>query len=228
MGKRGKFIVIEGTDCSGKDTQTKKSFSFLQSKGISCEPITFPRYETPTGNILKRYLGKEPYTQEFGPSDLVPPKLASVFYAEDRYAAASEMRKKMSEGITLLCDRYVESNMGHQGGKISDPLQRKEFIDWLEELEYGNFQLPRPDAVLFLYMPYEVGMELKKGRAGKADGHESNADHLRRAESAYLELADRFHWHKIECAPTRTLDSLRSIDDINREVVSHIEHILQL
>lgn len=224
--QRGKLIVVEGTDASGKGTQTQRLYERLCAEKVRCEMLSFPRYETPTGNIVKRYLGKEPYEQEFGPANEVPPKIASVFYAIDRFFAAPLIRRNVQDGIHVLANRYVESNMGHQGGKIRDAAERAAFMFWLEELEYGTFQLPRPDVVLFLYMPHEVACELRAGRGGAADGHEASIEHLRNAEQAYLELAEQYRWTRVDCAPDKTLRSLRTIENIAEEVSMHVLHML--
>lgn len=226
MEKRGKLFVIEGTDASGKETQTNRIVARLQNEKIPLVSFSFPMYETPTGNILKRYLGKWPYDQEFGPSNEVNPKLASILYAEDRYFAAPEIRSALEEGKQVFCNRYVESNMGHQGGKISDALVRKDFFYWLQELEYGNFNLPRPDLVIFLYMPHEVASQLREKRGGIADGHEGNPDHLLNAENAYLELAEMFNWTRINCAPNKNMASLKSIDAVAEEVYYQVKKII--
>jgi len=219
--KRGKFIVIEGTDCSGKKTQADKVYQRLVDEGVDCISVSFPNYETPTGKIVRRYL-----YNEFGPANDIDPRLASVLYAEDRFAAKKLIEDALAQGKTVICNRYVESNMGHQGGKIKDREERKNFVKWLEELEYTNFALPRPDAVVFLYMPYLVGMELKKGREGEADGHESNPEHLKNAEEAYVQIAEMYNWMRVECAPDGTINSLRDVFSIGEEVYDKVRLIM--
>lgn len=226
MIKRGSLFVIEGTDASGKETQTNRIVERLTERGIKVSSVGFPRYDTPTGNLLKRYLGKSPYGQEFGPANEVNPRLASALYAVDRFAAAPEILAQLDSGVHVFANRYVESNMGHQGGKIRDHKERQDFITWLEELEYENFQLPRPKAVVFLYMPYEVAVSLREGRGGIADGHESNPEHLRNAEQAYLELAQRFNWLRVNCAPDKTRSSLKSIEAITDEIENKLNPFL--
>jgi dTMP kinase len=232
MEKRGKLIIVEGTDCSGKATQTQKLIERVEGLEIPCTHLTFPRYDTVTGKIVGMcYLGKDlgqanPRSWFWSPTE-VDPKIASAFYAVDRYAASFGMRMALEKGKNIICDRYVESNMGHQGGKIKDPDERKKFIRWLEKLEYELYELPRPDGVIFLYMPYQVGMELKKGRAGMADAHEANPEHLRNAEEAYLQLAEMYDWIKIDCAPDKTRGSLRSVEDIGEEVFEKAMKILK-
>ena len=216
--KKGKLIVIEGTDCSGKETQAKLLVEKLKSENIPCRYMTFPRYDTPTGKIIgESYLGR---TSEsfFEDATKLNPMVASLYYAADRLDAKDEMNDLLNEGTTIICDRYVESNMGHQGGKIRDPKERLEIFEWIRNLEYDHFNLPKPDKVVFLYMPFEIGMELKKDRPGIADGHERDPDHLRNAEEAYLQLAEFYGWDKIDCATGRDVGSLKTIDEIASEV----------
>ena len=108
--------------------------------------------------------------------------------------------------------------MGHQGGKSKSPEERANIIDFLEKLEYGLLELPKPDTTIFLYMPWQVGMELKKRRRTEKDGHETNLGHLRRAEETYLYLAERFEWTKINCTSDGTIGTLRKPEDIGEEV----------
>lgn len=219
MDNQGKLIVIEGSDSSGKETQTKRIVKRLNAlKCGFCEYMSFPRYNTPTGKLIKRYLAGE-----FGPPNDVDPKIASTFYANDRYAASRLMRDKLNVHYNIFCDRWVESNMAHQGGKIRDPRERAEFIKWLEDFEYGDYKLPRPDKVIFLYVPYQVGMELRKKRGGKPDGHESNVEHLMNTEQAYLELAKMHDWLKIDCAPD---DNMRKEKDITDEIFENVTKLI--
>lgn len=190
------------------------------------ESISFPRYDTPTGKIVgELYLGKElgiGCGSIFGDADSLDPRLASSFYAQDRFAAKDYMLQILDSGINLISDRYYQANMGHQGGKIRDSTERAEMYKWIEDLELGLYGIPREDGAIFLYMPTDVALELRKHRGEKtgekADGHESNIPHLRRSEFAYLELADRLGWNTINSAPDGTINSLRSMEDIHEEV----------
>lgn len=224
---KGKLIVIEGTDGSGKETQSLKLRDRLWNEGLACEYQSFPRYDTPTGKIVKMYLGKAPFQQEFGPSIMVPPKIACTWYALDRQASAEEINNTLAKGIPVICNRYVESNMGHQGGKLKDSKERAEMISWLEKLEYDTLKVPRANLVVFLYMPYQVAKELREGRGGEKDGHEGSMNHLIDAEECYLELANRFGWKRIDCAPDGTRASLKSIEQIGDEVYGIVKRALQ-
>lgn len=229
--KRGKIIVFEGTDGSGKDTQSKRLVERLQNEGFPCEVMSFPRYHSPTGRVIgQAYLGKPDLGEGdvgwFGDPSKLPPKIASLYYAADRMAAVPEIREITHSGKHLIFDRWVESNMAHQGGKL--PLQaRKGFIKFIEKLEYKTLKLPRPNQIIFLYMPSQVATQLREKRGEPADGHESSIEHLIRAEETYLYLAEQYGWVKIDCAPKKTCDSLKSEDDIAEEVYGHVIKIIK-
>ncbi len=224
---RGKLIVIEGTDGSGKETQSLRLRDRFHQEGFAFGMFSFPRYETPIGNVIKRYLGKSPYRQEFGPANEVDAKIASTWFALDRLTASPEIESMLDRGISAVCNRYVESNMAHQGGKIKDKKERNELIRWLEEFEHNTLKIPRADLVVFLYMPYKIAEELREKRVLAVDGHEGNPEHLMNAERTYLELADRFNWKRINCAPDGTRSSLKTIEQIGDEVYSIVSRALQ-
>jgi dTMP kinase len=226
----GKLIVFEGTDCSGKSTQINLLISRLELMKRSVVTLDFPNYSTPTGKIVRRYLDGE-----FGPADEVPAKLASIFYATDRHVSKGFIHDELTKGNVTILDRYVESNMGHQGGKIRDVKEREAFFEWLKDLEYGNFELPKPDVVVLLYMPHKVGLELMKGRVRKSefhpgedelDGHEGNREHMKHAEESYLHLAEYYGWIVVNCAPDGTINSLKTPEDIHEELWEKLVSVL--
>lgn len=227
MEKRvyGKLIVMEGSDFSGKSTQIDLLIEKFKQEGIDFEVFDFPDYTTPTGKVVKMYLNNK-----FGPANEIDPRIASLFYAEDRYVQKHLIENALAEGKVVILDRYVESSMGHQGGKIRDKKEREDFFKWLEELEYENFSLPRSDAVIFFYMPFEVGQILKKGREGESerekDGHEDNIEHLKNTEQSYLHLTNFYNWIKIDCAPDGTINSLRKPENIAEEIWRKVVEIL--
>ncbi len=233
MMKKGKLIVIAGTDSSGKETQTGKLIERFRREDVPCETMSFPRYDTPTGRIVGGpYLGKpeigECWFSE-GP-DSVDPRVASLYYAADRRAALPEIESILNSGKHLVLDRYVSANMGHQGGKIRDAEKREDFYRFEERLEHDLLGLPRADLTVFLYIPYLVAMGLEKGREGEADGHESNPRHLMNAEEAYLQLAELYNWHKINCvsgrAPWGGINFLKTVKEIHNEVYRIVEGLI--
>ena len=224
---KGKLIVIEGTDCSGKETQTKKIVEKCKEKGINVYNYSFPRYDTPTGKIVGGpYLGKSYICDGWFPEGAtnVDALVASAYYAADRRYNIAEIKNHLKNGDIVLLDRYVESNMAHQGGKLKTKEERQKMYEKLDELEFEIMELPRPDAVIFLYMPFEYAAILKKSRAESADQHESSKDHLERAEQAYLELTEKYGYIKIDCVKD---DVIRTIDDISDEVIERFEELIK-
>jgi len=210
----GKFIVIDGTDGSGKATQTELLKARLAGAGLAVETVTFPQYDKKSAGLVEEYLGGK-----YGSADEVDPKVASLFYAVDRYDASFMIRQWLAAGKTVVADRYTTANMGHQGAKFADPQQRAAFLSWLDDLEYNVLGIPRPDLTVILHMPASVAQQLAKQRvgrdwAGKArDVHEEDLDHLQAAEATYLEITQRLpHCTLVECAAGDT--------PLSREVVA--------
>ena len=216
-----KIIVIEGTDCSGKETQSKMLLDRLNSEGLNSLYMTFPAYDTPTGKIVGgSYLGKESIGPCLFPEGAVnvDAKVASLYYAADRLYNKPVIEEKLND-YNLIIDRYVESNMAHQGSKIMDKEKRLEMYNFLDSLEYDLLKLPRPDIIIFLYMPYEQACILKKNRT-ELDQHELNPDHLKHAEECYLELSKLHNYIKIDCVKDGVI---RSKEDISEEVYQKVK-----
>ncbi len=219
---RGKLIVIEGTDCSGKETQTNLLIENLRAKNINVDKFAFPNYNSPTGKIVGGpYLGKDYISDTFfeeGPTN-VDPKVAALYYAADRKYNINKITFLLENGFNIILDRYVYSNMAHQGAKIYDEKEREEIYNWLETLEFDLLELPKPDIALFLHMPTEKAQILKENREEKPDGHEKDIKHLENAEKAYIELASKYNMQTIECVKN---DLIRNIEDISKDVVNYV------
>ena len=114
--------------------------------------------------------------------------------------------------------------MAHQGGKLDSKEERQKMYEKLDELEFGIMELPRPDAVIFLYMPSSYAAILRQGRAEAADQLERDMEHLAKAEQAYLELTEKYGYIKIDCVKD---DVIRTIDDINDEVMTRFEELIK-
>lgn len=226
---KGKIIVIEGTDCSGKETQTSLLVQRLRREGRKIERMSFPDYDSPTGKIVGGpYLGKKYICDGYFPEGAaeVDPKVACLYYAADRRYNMGRILDLINQGIDVVLDRYVESNMGHQGGKIFDKEERLKLYKSLEDLEYGFLELPRPDFTIFLYMPYKKVAELRNGRSEPGDQHESNPLHIRNAEHAYLELAEIHNYRKIDCVDKK--GKLRDVESIQEDVYEIVKKELEM
>lgn len=219
----GKLIVIEGVDSSGKETQTKLLFEYLEHTGVNAKKISFPDYESDFCMPVKGYLAGE---LGDNPDD-VNAYAASSFYAIDRYASYKrDWGKFYEDGGVIVCDRYVTSNIVHQAMKIKG--DKTAFIEWLSDYEYKKLGLPEPDVVIFLDMPPEAAQFLMKNRANKITGeaqkdiHEKNVDYLTKAYENAVGVAEKCGWHRVVCAEGL---EIRTIEDIHNEIVSIVESI---
>ncbi len=232
--KRAKLIVIEGTDGSGKETQSKKLEAYYLEKELKVKRYSFPIYSTPTGRIVGGpYLGKSEYGETYfeETSANVDPLVSSLYYAADRrYNFLKEIEDEMYKNDIIILDRYITSNMGHQAGKAKTTKDREKILNFIEVLEYTLCELPYPDKVVFLHMPYEAARELRKDRVS-GDGNENNEEHLRNAEKTYVYIAKKYNWSYINCIKTKkykTPDDIKSIDEISKEVIRDCEEKLNL
>ncbi len=220
---KGKIILIEGTDCSGKQTQAELLVKNLNNLGVKSVGMSFPMYDTPTGKIVGGpYLGKEWISNGYfseGAAN-VDPKVASLYFAADRLYNIDKVKDKLNEGYIVVLDRYVESNMAHQCGKIEDFDKKLDMIKWIEMLEYDFLKLPRPDFTIFLHMPYKFSMELKNKRKELGDQHENSEEHIKNAEDTYLLLAKMFNFKTISCFED---NKIRSKEDISRQVLNAVK-----
>jgi dTMP kinase len=203
--KKGKLIVIDGIDGSGKATQVRLLEERLKKEGVKIKTIDFPRYEE---NFFGKLIG-EYLSGIYGDFIKVDPKLASVLYAADRFESSSKIKEWLDKGFVVLADRYATANQIHQGGKISNLKKRKEFLDFLDKMEYDVFKIPRPDLVIYLDVPFEVSkvwlqkkvaLRKKKYLKGRKDVAEDNLIHLKNSrESALLLAKQNKNWQKVVC-----------------------------
>lgn len=303
---KGKLIVIEGTDGSGKKTQTAKLLERLLAEGArfasgetslfkfetpesdestdktllrfsSCSPqlaslssdsalsqealnlnernislievsqriadakakqvpvqaVDFPRYGTPSCYLVEKYLHGG-----FGSALEVGPYVASMFYAVDRYDHSFDMKAKLDAGAILISDRYVSANMGHQAGKIDNLAERDRYLEWVSDLEYDIFKIPRPDLTILLYVDPIINQRLMSTRPDKEylkgkrqDIHEADFEHLRKASEAFLYVAKKFGWTVIDCAPKTDEHPegvLLPVEEIHKLVWKEVENLLNV
>lgn len=194
MAKRGKFIVIEGADGSGKTTQSKFLASYFSKNKIPNSYVSFPRYESSMwAAMVRRYL-----LGDFGKLEDVDPYFGSMLYAGDRASAKDEINKWLDSGRAVIANRYSWSNAAHMGAKFKNLKDRKKYLDWLEKLEYGENNIPKEDIVVFLYVPISVTKKLMGGR--NLDIHEKDLVYQEKVLEVYEQLADsKKNWIKIDC-----------------------------
>ncbi|MGB9707619.1 MAG: dTMP kinase, partial [Microgenomates group bacterium] len=211
--RKGKLIVIDGGDGSGKTTQAQLLVDYLKEKGEKVKYYDFPRYYSSFhGRLVGRFLAGE-----FGQLDQISPYLASLAYALDRASVKEEMDEWLTKGGIIICNRYVTSSMAHQAARLPEE-KRKEFINWLDELEYRQHKMPRPDLVIYLYVPWQIGLQLTEKKVNKRryfkgqDIAEKDIKHRQEAEKMYLYLAKtQKNWVKIDCVEEGEILSIKKI-----------------
>lgn len=231
--EKGKIIVIEGIDCSGKETQTKLLVEKLRKENRKVKRISFPMYDTPTGMIIGAcLLGKNEMCKKllnfehgFFPEGggNIDSLTAINLYAADRRYNLPKIEKLLNEGYVIIIDRYVSSNMAHRGGLLEEKSERLKIYNKIEKLEYEINELPRPDKTCLLYLPYDYACVLKKNRAEVPDEVEINVEYLRKGEQAFLELAQIYNYNIINCVSE---GKIRDIEEINEELYSKIMDVI--
>lgn len=214
---KGKLIIIEGGDGSGKATQAGRLADALRREGKEVMAVSFPDYDSDSSALVKMYL-----RGDFGSNaDDVNPYAATAFYAVDRFASYQMHWKDfLAGGGIVIADRYTTSNMLYQMIKIDDAAERRAYLDWLWDFEFQKMGLPVPDMVILLDVPLDVTERLMERRRGKTGGctgdiHEGNEGFLKKCHDAYDELAAQYGWRRIVCAEG---GRMRSADAIACEV----------
>jgi dTMP kinase len=215
--KKGKLIVIEGIDGSGKATQVKLLADRLIKEGGKVLTLDFPRYGEKAAFFVEKYL-----RGEYGPAKEVGPYIPSAFYALDRFDAKDGIEEGIEKGMIIISNRYVSASLGHQGGKIKVKKKRDAFIDWLTELEFGIFKIPKPDLTVLLDISPKLAQKLVLGKAKRKyiggrrrDIHESDLSHLKQASEAYRYAAQKYGWVTVNCMNG---SKLRDIKDIESDI----------
>lgn len=229
--QKGKLVVIDGIDGSGKATQVKILKNRLTKEGFKVKTIDFPKYDT---NFFGKLIG-EFLTGKYGDFVKMNSRAVSVLYAADRYESSSEIKKWLESGCVVIADRYATANQIHQGGKISDLKERKDFMKWLDKMEYGVFKIPKPDLVLYLDVPYEVSkarlqekaaIDKKKYLKGGKDIVEENLRYLKDSRASALLLAkENKNWVKVECCSGKVC---MNPDEVGEEVYKVVKKRLHL
>ena len=214
----GKLIVIEGSDGSGKATQTRKLYERLRDLEVNVRRVSFPNYESESSALIRMYL-----RGDFGgKAEEVNPYAAATFYAVDRFANFFEWKDFYQSGGLILSDRYVGSNMVYQAAKLNRKADRTKFLAWLDDLEYKHFGIPRPDLTIFLDMPPEISAILRRER-GREDIHESDAAFMQKVYNVYKETAQKYGWKVVNCADK---NFARSSTDIHENILAMVEELL--
>lgn len=214
---RGVFLVIEGTDGSGKGTQFDLLGKRLAEAGHQVVVFDFPQYDQPSSYFVREYLNGN-----YGSADQVGPYTGSLFYALDRYSASRAIEQALASGKIVISNRFTGSNMAHQGTKFISSEERRGYFIWLDNLEFEMLKIPRPDRSLVLRVPAETAQNLvdqKDVRSytdKKRDIHEADIEHLKKSVQVYDDLCSLFpkDFMRIDCVRSGKLMSIPQVHDI--------------
>lgn len=226
--KKGKLIVIDGTDGSGKATQVDLLAKRLTKEGYTVKLVDFPEYYK---NFFGKFIGHCLSEQYYNWVN-IHPKIASIAYAADRFESKEMIEGWLAKGYVVLANRYVSANQIHQGGKIANAKKRQSFMEWLDEMEHKVFKIPRPDVVLYLNLPIPTVLKLMQERnkklkrkylGKKKDVHESDQQFLENSRKSALWLSKNFsYFQKIDCASKEGILSRENIHEMVYEKVKKL------
>ena len=222
----GLFIVLEGTDGSGKGTQFALLADRLKKEGYNVETFDFPRYSEPSSYFVKQYLNGN-----YGGVNEVGPYTASLFYALDRFDASSDIRKALNQGKIVLSNRYTGANMAHQGTKFDNAEERRGYFIWLDNIEFEMLKVPRPDKSFVLRVPADIAQKLVDNKDQrsytdkKRDIHEADIHHLEKSVEVYDDLCELFpkDFQRLDCVRS---NNLLSIDTIHKMLWETMQPLL--
>lgn len=230
MVKKGKLIVIDGIDGSGKSTQSGLLLKHLKQDGRKVKVADFPEYYS---NFFGAFIG-HCLSEQYYNFVKVHPKIASVLYAADRFESKNKIEKWLREGNIVIANRYASANQIHQGGKIANTKKRENFLKWLAEMEYKVFKIPKPDAVIYLDVPIPTVMKLIKERnqngkrnylGKKKDVAEIDKNYMENSRKSALWLAKtQKGWIKIDCVRSGKLETRQ---EIHKKVYTKVGKILK-
>ncbi len=204
------IITIEGTDGSGKATQSKLLYETLTEHGYKCKLISFPNYESASSTLVKMYLNGE-----FGENaNCLDAYQASALFAVDRLATMENIN--VDDFDYIILDRYTPSNMIHQACKTANAAEREDCLNWLNDFEYNKLKLPKPDVVLFLDLPIEISLNLAHNRKDLKNGqsqdiHEKDKEYMLHAYKQAKYVAKKYDWTVIDCCKDGNLLSVEQI-----------------
>ncbi|MCK4967813.1 MAG: dTMP kinase [Candidatus Aenigmarchaeota archaeon] len=195
MKQAGKLIIFEGSDGAGKSTQVALLIKQLKKAGCLVGQLHFPQYGLFFGRLIRRYL-----KGEFGSIKQTNCYLISLLYALDRWQNSTKIKRWLAQGKIVILDRYITSNMIYQTAKLNSSLSRRQYLEWLDELEFKILKIPRPDLVIFLDLPIQISQELITRRGRKKDLHEANQSYLKSVQQVANQVIKKYHWQKIDCS----------------------------
>lgn len=228
MNNNGLLISLEGSDGSGKDTQFNLLAKKLEAEGYDVSAYDFPRYQAESSYFVKQYLNSK-----YDDANKMGPYTPSLFYALDRFDASAKIKADLAANKIVLCSRYVGSSMAHQATKLENDDERRTFFNWIEQLEFGMLEIPKPDLNLVLIVPAKLSNGLINNRASESSSverretHDLDPHNLERAVHCYKLLSEVDDTYiALDCSLNEKIMSIDAVQDmIWRQIKGRINSI---
>ena len=216
MKNTGLLITIEGSDGSGKGTQFNLLVKKLEAEGYDVSSYDFPRYEAESSYFVKQYLNSK-----YDDAGKLGPYTPSLFYALDRFDASAKIKADLADNKIVICNRYVGSNMAHQATKLSNDDERRTLFSWIEQLEYGMLEIPKPDLNLVFIVPAKLSEGLINKRVIGSSSEEQkgidelNNHQLEKAVHCYKLLSEVDDTYiGLDCSLNEKLMTIEAVQDM--------------
>jgi len=223
---KGKLIVFEGTDASGKSAQIELLVNKLNKKKIKCVLVHHPNYKSPFGALVGQYLAGT-----FGQLGKLPTEIVFLLYSLDRYQFKQTYTDILKKGKFILADRYTESALGFQTALYHN-LDKEPFLAWMREVDS---RLPQSDMVVFLNMHPKIRAMLEEERSKKLkyskdreylgdlkkDIHEQSDKFQEQVRQTYIDLAKREpkRWLVVDCfKESNEGPQIKTVEEIHNEI----------
>lgn len=200
MRNKADYIVIEGADGAGKATQTKLLTQHLKNTTkIPIETASYPVYDDPSAYCVTRILREDGVIDHDGNLRYIK----SAAYAMNRAMTFfDKYNQKLYDNIKkngiIVFDRYTTSNILHIASILDTIEEVDDCINFIQELEYERFKLPKPTKVFYLDIPPEISIKNIDTRGNEKDLNE-NIEHLSKVYERSKYVVNKLGWTRIDC-----------------------------
>lgn len=217
------IVAFDGPDGVGKETQSALLADYLNQSGKPTQLISLPDYTNTTGQAIKKYLAGD--MQWLSEADSY---MAASLFAANRSECLIDLFR-FKDWQNVVFNRYVLSNAAYQSFRFATGDEQRKFADWVLDLEFNKFKLPRPDLTIILDLPIDEAIkQIQKRQGNHRDIHEKNIQMLEYCRETYLSMA----WQKVGGLKYYVVDcfdhnngGVRSIESIHDEVTLVVERL---
>lgn len=183
MSSTGLFVVFEGPDGCGKTTQSKLLVEKLKELGMKAEWTSFPNRSTDIGKVIDKYLKKEINLDS---------NAVRLLFSANRWECIHFIQEKQSQGITVVCDRYICSGVTYSCAKLNKEVLDSHLEQEIEKQFSCDRDLLKADITFYINADVDTCMDnLRRAteRTGKPEIYE-NREFLEKIVKLYPVVAN--------------------------------------